>query len=302
MMFREMIGRGVANMEITPLAAECSADLELRMLPGASVMWGGHTPHRFEKCRDPGKSDDDCVLGWSTAPVSFRQLGRDITVGAGPALLISSADKARVESPSSKTTMVTLKIPRAALKAQVRGLEDTFMQPVPTETDALRLLKSYLATIHADQAAADIELQRAMVLHICDLVALALGATRDGAELAGDRGLRAARLDAMKKHALERLGDPSLSVHDIARRQGVSARYVQQLFEREGATFSSFLLASRLALAHRRLGDPGSMPLPISAIAADCGFGDLSYFNQCFRRRYGETPSDVRNRARRQTD
>ena len=53
-----------------------------------------------------------------------------------------------------------------------------------------------------------------------------------------------------------------------------------------------------LALAHRRLSDPASVSLPIGAIAADCGFGDLSYFNQSFRRAYGETPSDVRNRAR----
>jgi AraC-like DNA-binding protein len=26
----------------------------------------------------------------------------------------------------------------------------------------------------------------------------------------------------------------------------------------------------------------------------ECGFGDLSYFNRAFRRRYGATPTDVR--------
>jgi AraC-like DNA-binding protein len=33
---------------------------------------------------------------------------------------------------------------------------------------------------------------------------------------------------------------------------------------------------------------------PVSAIAFACGFGDLSYFNRAFRRRYCATPSDVR--------
>ena len=121
--------------------------------------------------------------------------------------------------------------------------------------------------------------------------------TRDGAELARGRGLRATRLHAMKKYALSRLEDPSLSVNDVARSQGVSPRYVQKLFESEGKTFSSFLLQARLSLAYRRLSDPTWAHLLISAIAADCGFGDLSYFNQSFRRRYGETPSDVRNGA-----
>ena len=32
----------------------------------------------------------------------------------------------------------------------------------------------------------------------------------------------------------------------------------------------------------------------ISTIAFEAGFGDLSYFNHAFRRRYGATPSDIR--------
>jgi AraC-like DNA-binding protein len=34
----------------------------------------------------------------------------------------------------------------------------------------------------------------------------------------------------------------------------------------------------------------------ISDIAFDCGFNDLSYFNRCFRRRFGLTPSAARGR------
>lgn len=41
--FREMFGRGVANMDITPLAEECRAEIESRMFPGASAMWVGNT-------------------------------------------------------------------------------------------------------------------------------------------------------------------------------------------------------------------------------------------------------------------
>lgn len=37
----------------------------------------------------------------------------------------------------------------------------------------------------------------------------------------------------------------------------------------------------------------------ISAIAFDSGFGDLSYFNNTFRRRFGATPTDVRPRQNR---
>jgi AraC-like DNA-binding protein len=32
----------------------------------------------------------------------------------------------------------------------------------------------------------------------------------------------------------------------------------------------------------------------VSDIAFDCGFNDLSYFNRCFRRRFGLTPTAAR--------
>jgi AraC-like DNA-binding protein len=42
------------------------------------------------------------------------------------------------------------------------------------------------------------------------------------------------------------------------------------------------------------LCEPQATPAAIATIAYDVGFGDLSYFNRCFRRRYGMTPREVR--------
>jgi AraC-like DNA-binding protein len=47
------------------------------------------------------------------------------------------------------------------------------------------------------------------------------------------------------------------------------------------------------------LADPGFAAWTIGAIAYEAGFGDLSHFNRSFRRRYGASPSDVRNEAAR---
>jgi AraC-like DNA-binding protein len=45
------------------------------------------------------------------------------------------------------------------------------------------------------------------------------------------------------------------------------------------------------------LRNPQFSARSISLIAYDVGFGDLSYFNRVFRRRYGVTPSDIRQLA-----
>jgi AraC-like DNA-binding protein len=74
------------------------------------------------------------------------------------------------------------------------------------------------------------------------------------------------------------------------------------LFKDEGTTFTEFVLEARLRRAHRLLNNPRKISQPINAIALECGFGDLSYFNQSFRRRYGATPTEVRKAARWQGD
>jgi transcriptional regulator GlxA family with amidase domain len=140
--------------------------------------------------------------------------------------------------------------------------------------------------------------QRLVVGHIHDLMAVAIGATRDAAEAARDRGLRAAKLHAIKQDIARNLDHGDVSVGALALRHGCTPRCVQRLFEAEGTTLTEYVLAQRLARAHRMLTDPRRTGEKVSTIALDAGFGDISYFNRVFRRRYGETPSVVRGHVR----
>jgi AraC-like DNA-binding protein len=135
-----------------------------------------------------------------------------------------------------------------------------------------------------------------MLLEIsaCAACALAIGATRDATEIADGRGLRAARLRAIKADIVRNLREGDVSINALALRHRVSARYIQRLFEGEGTTLSQFVLGQRLVQVHRMLADPCHAHRAISTIAYDAGFGDLSTFNREFRRRFGATPSDIR--------
>jgi AraC-like DNA-binding protein len=147
-----------------------------------------------------------------------------------------------------------------------------------------------------------VSLRTLVVTHVHDLVALVLGAPGDVAEAASGRGLRAARLHAIKTEIRASLGEQSLSLTTIAARHRITPRYVPALFADEGATFSQFLLEERLARVHRMLRHPLQMPRSMSDIAYEAGFGDLSHFNRAFRRRYGATRSDVRAAAKGESD
>jgi AraC-like DNA-binding protein len=137
-------------------------------------------------------------------------------------------------------------------------------------------------------------LRHAVATHIHDLCALAIGATRDAAEVARGRGLRAARLREIKADIVRNLRREDVSVNALAVRHRMTPRYIQRLFESEGTTLSRFVLGQRLVQAYRMLTDPRHAHRAIGMIAYDVGFGDLSTFNREFRRRFDVTPSDVR--------
>jgi AraC-like DNA-binding protein len=144
------------------------------------------------------------------------------------------------------------------------------------------------------------ELRQSVVTHIHDLVALTVGASRDAAMLIEGRGARAARLRAIKLDIIENLGRGDLRINDIASRHRLQPRYIQRLFERDGTTFSQFVLSQRLSRAYRMLADARRRDWTFAAIAFACGFNDQSYFNRRFRMFYGVSPSEIREAGRRQ--
>jgi AraC-like DNA-binding protein len=160
------------------------------------------------------------------------------------------------------------------------------------------MLVAYLDVLKSETALETPELRHAVAMHIHDLCALAIGATRDAAELAEGRGLRAARLNAIKADIAEHLGDGRLRATAIAMRQGITPRYIHKLFEGEGLTLSRFVCGQRLARVHRMLADPRHDHRTIGSLVYGAGFGDLSTFNREFRRHFGMTPSEVRAESR----
>ena len=108
---------------------------------------------------------------------------------------------------------------------------------------------------------------------------------------------RAALLYRIKAHVRTRLSDPELSLPEIARELGLSARYVNDLFSDEETSFQRYLLAERLKQCQRDLGAPALAHRQISEIAFSWGFNDLSHFGRVFRAQFGLSPRDWRRSA-----
>src|SRR5262249_26338245 len=214
------------------------------------------------------------------------------------AIVLNSGEPALLRVPRFDGYF-NLLVPRSCLSPLIADLDDAYCRPIPAENPALQLLTRYIGILQEAGTFTVPALRRQAVTHIHHLMALAIGATRDALEIAESRGVRAARLCAIKEEIAIRLNQADLSVATIAARHQLKPRWVQRLFESEGTTFTEYVLAQRLVRAHRLLTNPLYASQKVSTIALDTGFGDLSYFNRAFRRRYSITPSELRAAAKR---
>ncbi len=230
--------------------------------------------------------DTVCLMMKTGGHMALTQGRREGVPQVGDGVLLVYREQALLQFVD--TTYVSVRVPFSAI-ATLANVESAAAQCIPSNMEALSLLRAYVANL--PERIADPQLGRLSATHVYDLIALAIGATREGREIASQRGVRAARLEAIKADLIR---NATLNLDQLAARQGISPRYVQMLFEETGTTFSDFALERQLDAARRMLTSPRYATWSITAIALEAGFGDLSHFNRRFKRRYQMTPTDMR--------
>jgi AraC-like DNA-binding protein len=90
------------------------------------------------------------------------------------------------------------------------------------------------------------------------------------------------------------LSEPDLSLSDIAWNNGISLRYLHQLFRQTDMSASEWLRLRRLQRSYDLLSSSRYAAQSIIEIAYSMGFNSSSHFSNLFRAQFGVRPSDVR--------
>jgi AraC-like DNA-binding protein len=269
-------------------------DVATRTLPDVIILQPAISP-MSRRSGAPRGGKDDIVLAFIIGGhVSFSpQGGVDVELGAGEAYLGFNTRPSR-HRLYGEPRFLNISIPRAIVQPRVADLDAAGkgkLRPSPE----LALLRSYAQALMQVDDPLPPELATRSSHHLIDLVSLALGPRPEAGARARRGGLRHVRLAAIRSDVEANVAQPWMNLETMARRHAISPQYLRALFYEEGSTFSDFVRDRRLDTAHRMLSDPGLSYTRISDIAYACGFGDLSYFNLVFRRRYGMTPSEARH-------
>lgn len=292
-LWREVFGQTMARLDIEAIGDMAfHAEGALCALPGAAYASVFASPFRVTRTRRLIAADPVEMLYLITAdaPVEVIQGGREHVLAAGDSIFVRGGEISTVRS-DRQCRLTNIAVPLDALPARA---DDLAMRIVPGQSALVSLLHAYvdMLRLHADAVSPAVAPLAAG--HIRDLMDALTAEQTGGTTALEQTGVKAARLHAIKADIAACLGDPHLDIGAAAARAGISPRYVRRLFQEEGRSFSAYVLEQRLARAHRLLLHPGLAPPTIAATAYACGFGDLSYFNRSFRRRFAMTPSDLR--------
>ena len=225
--------------------------------------------------------------------ICITHQGRDLRLGRGDATLLHVCATGSVGSPEAFGYISAL-IPFAELAASVPRFDEAITRRIPQQSEALQLLRADVNAL--EKGHFDREDSKIIREHIIDFASLAI--TQHGA--LGESKLSAvvgARLRAILDHIASHFSDPDLSLTKVARRLGISPRYLQRLLEASEISYTDHVNELRLKRAFMLLSGEYEDRTRIYDIALRAGFSDISYFNRMFRAHFGDTPSGVRARG-----
>lgn len=274
-----------------------SAEMVRAPLGDLTLMSARSAPARVIRSNDPLRAP----RGLGLIDLHFQLSGRSINSQAGREAVLEPGDFTLCDASqpysvrfTESNHMLCIKVPTASLTRRLGDVEQLICLPMQGQGGPGAMLSSFLAALWSQiDLAGDRQWGETASEVTLDLLSLAYGPLQERRTAASAQAQRLAAAHAVID---ERICDPELSVSSIAEALGVSPRYVQMLFAREGVTPSAYILERRLRMAAEQLRRADGRC--ITEVAMAVGFNDLTHFGRAFRRRYGVTPRDYREGAR----
>jgi len=241
---------------------------------------------------------DNAVLLLNTGAVAMQveQRGKSVDCAAGSAVLIEQCEPSQIRvSPDHQCDFVAVQLSREHLRRQVRNIEDRFMNVTPAGSLSLALMHAYVDTL-LQFSRDNSSIPHFAIAHIADLIAAAMSPEPERLE-AGSPAVREARFETVKQEIDRSFMQPGFSLTSLARRIGVSPRYIQMLLTEAETSFTDEVTRRRLDRAYEMFTSPRFAHLNVMDVAHECGFSTVSHFHRIFRRRFHATPGEIRDRS-----
>lgn len=251
-----------------------------------------HITAIHELNKEAGK-DGVWVASLLEGRATFHDGGNDLRATAGD-IVYGAVGSHTTFTLETICRLVIIYIPRPAFRPRL-------MAPLPTKVIHLsgragigHVLAGFLASVSEALEDLSVDQLRPIEMALPEFLMAGIFRQADTRALGGAAGVRAALLHRICQTIETQLGDPDLSLANVADAHGISPRYVQKLFESVGQSFIRYVRYRRLERCRYDLESPINGQLSISDICFRWGFNDAAHFSRAFRDQYGVSPREYR--------
>jgi len=292
---REVICREYANVDVTsPVRQTLSQDLtiypfdslRLSVIRSSGI---GLKRRPFE----PHLASHDAYLAivLLSGDYVLEQDGNEAVLQPGDLAIFDATRPHRIHCPGDFAKLI-LSIPRPLLRERMAGVERCAALRISGAGGIGAVASSFVRSCSLNAGALAAHESSALAEHAVDLLTLAAASVRPAAfSLSKSRAATMARVKTLIE---ELLPDFTLDTAMIARRAGLSPRYLNGLFGDEGTSLMRHVWRRRLERCAKDLCDPRRAGERVAEIAFRWGFNDASHFSRAFKQQFGCSPGEFR--------
>lgn len=293
---REVICREYTHVEITsPARNDLSQDLTIYPWGNLQLSTIQSSTLSFERLpREPHLNSQDAYFAVMLLSGHYRleQNGREVLLQPGDMTLYDATRPHRVHCHGELTKVIYLSIPRSVFRDRVVDIDCCTALRIPGSQGIGFVVSNFLRSFvtHADNFL--VHEFSSLAEHALDLLTLAVTSVRPvGFNLSRSRVVS---LNSIKTFIEQNLRDADLDTGLITRHAGLSARYINSLFEDEGTSLMRYVWKRRLENCRKELQNQAYAGHRLSDIAFRWGFNDAAHFSRTFKQQFGCAPRDIR--------
>jgi AraC-like DNA-binding protein len=215
--------------------------------------------------------------------------GRAAEVHAGDVCFLDLSRPISIKAPDYES--LTLMLPRAALQQHIGDLDGLHGQILKKTSPLSGILVGHLRALFEAAPLLDATDGRAAANGTAALIAAFGGPSANGRD-AIVQSKSMTSLNAIRQLIEANLPRLDLGPDFICGQLGISRAKLYRVFEPMDGV-SHYILQRRLTLAHQLIANPANTHHRIGAIAARCGFANVSVFSRSFRQSYGMSPTEL---------
>jgi AraC-like DNA-binding protein/mannose-6-phosphate isomerase-like protein (cupin superfamily) len=291
----DVIGKEWANVEITPSKNHAVFN-DILLYPwreGMRLSPIRSNPVCLSRMNEPLKPAHDCynVVVLTSGEYKLEQAGREVFLKPGDMTLYDVTQPHRITIPT-KFSKILISIPRSLLQQRVTNINDLTAKRIPTNQGIGVVTSSVIYSTVSQLNTLDQDQYMELANHVLDLFILSTNVLNGQSKSISRHSSLV--LMRVKAYINCHLADSQLDASSIAEGVGLSIRYINNLFSKEGLSLMRYVTQQRLELSRRLLSSSIYAKDSITIIAMGCGFNNMAHFSRVYKETYGISPRAYR--------